>query len=154
MTEETIVKVGDGGFILREKDGHKFNFNPPRGNLILTDKRLIFAKSSVGAGKRLAVAVGAGTLIGNYVWKKWDKVAPEEIDQALLREDSFALSLADISNVTAEKGIKGLSNSKLSLAYFTGGRIASCSFIISGGVLGSSPPNDWVDAIMTAKTQP
>jgi hypothetical protein len=151
MSEEVVLKIGDGGFILREKDGNKFNFNPPRGNLILTDKRVIFAKSSVGFGKRLAVGVGAGLLIADRVWKKWDKVKPEEIDRALQLEGSFALLLTDISTVRAEKGIKGLTNSKLSIIYNISSRVASCSFFISGGLLGSAPPNDWVDSIMSAK---
>ena len=151
MSEETFLKVGEGGFMLREKGGKKYNFNPPRGNLILTDNRLVFAKSSTGLGKRMLVGVAVGGLIGNTVWKKMDKVKPEEIDKALERSESFAIPLCDIVDAKAEKGTALGGASKLNINYRTADKTSSCCFLVIGGVLGSKPPNDWVEAINSAK---
>jgi len=83
MSTEIILKVGEGGFVLKEKGDKKYiAATGPRGNLILTDKRLIFAKSSVGFGKRALVNVSSGALIGGYIGKTMDMVKPEELDEA------------------------------------------------------------------------
>lgn len=148
---ETIFKVGEGGFILREKGGKKYSYNPPRGNLILTDRRLVFAKSSVGLGKRMLVGAVAGVVLGSYVWKDMDKVNPEEIDKSLELSESFAIPLSDIVDAKAERGIKGLTNSKLNVNYKSSDKTTSCIFIVAGGLLGSEPPNDWVEAVNSAK---
>jgi hypothetical protein len=51
----------------------------------------------------------------------------------------------------AETGIRGLTNSKLNVNYNSSYKNTNCVFIIAGGLLGSEPPNTWVDAVNNAK---
>jgi hypothetical protein len=151
---ESILKVGDGSFLLYQKGDKKYRFNPPRGNLLLTDRRLIFAKSAVGFGKRVGVNLLTGVVIGGKLQQRMDKVNPQEIEEALLRSDSFELPLTDIVKATAEAGTKGLTNSKLHIKYKKAENTEDVSFFLTGSVFGSAPPNDWVNAILDAKNPP
>jgi hypothetical protein len=101
--EETLLRT-ESGFGLKQKGDKKWRFNPPTGTLILTDTRLIFARSGEGLAKRMV----AGGLFGEIGLRALTKVKPEELDKALERPDSFHLNLQDISEVKNEGGGLGL----------------------------------------------
>jgi hypothetical protein len=99
--EETIIK-SESGIGLRQKGEKKYRFNPPAGTLILTDERLIFARSGGELGKRL-FAGGFGILGAGALLRSMTKINPEELDKALEKPESFQLKLQDISEVKTER---------------------------------------------------
>jgi hypothetical protein len=141
--EETVLK-SESGFGLREKGGKKYNFNPPAGTLILTDKRLIFAQSGGSLAKRMV----AGGLFGDIGLKAMTKVKPEELDKAFERPESFQLSLQDISEVKTEKK---LTTPYLSVEWRAPDNLKAVFYKI-GVYRGLKNFDEWTKAIQDAKT--
>jgi hypothetical protein len=142
LSLETILKVSDGGYVLIEK-GKKYRFNPPRGTIFLTDKRLIFAHTPGGAAKRILATVTLGAVIGNKIVNKLDKVKTEELNKALEMPESFSVNLTEIHSVEA----------KFSLG---GNQLIVKARGIDGSVIwrtsGYGVPKDWVQEINNAKS--
>jgi len=142
---ETILKT-EPGYVLRQKGDKTHTFNPPLGTLILTDRRLIFAQSSVGIGKRLA-ASSLGIIVGNEALRVMSKVNPEDLNAIFKMPESFFVNLADIAE--AKVG-RRLGAAFLAITSNAPG-VTRAEWYRQGTMAGISLPQSWVDEINAAK---
>jgi ribosomal protein L40E len=142
---ETILKI-EGGYVLQQKGGEKHVFNPPTGTLVLTDRRFIFAQSDVGLAER-AMAGSVGLVIGSEVLRVMSTVKPEQLNKTFEKPESFYVNLTDILEVKAERQ---LTSAGLIVKWNASGEMKA-SFYKTGMITGLGLPNEWVEAINTAK---
>ena len=142
---ETILKI-EGGYVLQQKGGEKHVFNPPTGTLILTDRRFVFAQSDVGLAKR-AMAGSVGLVIGSEALRVMSTVKPEQLNKAFEKPESFYVNLTDILEVKAERQL----TSAGLIVKWNGPGEMKAAFYKTGMITGMGLPNDWVEAINTAK---
>ncbi len=145
-SEETIIK-SESGIALKQKASKKYTFNPPAGNLILTDSRFIFARSGGEFAKRLVAGALLGGIVGSEAMRGMTKVKAEELDKALDRPDSFQVNLQDISEVKTEKQ---LATALLSIQW-NGPEKPKALFYRTGIVSSIGGFDEWVKAVNAAR---
>lgn|GEM_PF-6927130 len=142
---ETILEI-EGGYVLQQKGDKKHVFNPPTGTLILTDRRFIFAQSDVGLAER-AMAGSVGMAIGSEALRVMSTVRPEQLNKAFEKPESFCINLTDILEAKAERQLTGAGL----IIRWNAPREMKAAFYKAGMITGLGIPNDWVEAINTAK---